>query len=560
MRKLLGSVLIVLAGCRAFYSDVESRIAYRADQPVDVAPRVERSLESAQVRPSSSSPGLLGAPISDTQVEAASALIEQPDKKPLPMLQRLEFKEGILKFKVPDLTLPADPKEREAAIQKQFPPLPAMPPLPDAQPGPEGGSLSLADLQQIALRTNPLIKQAHQDIQIARGQALQAGLYPNPVVGYEGSTIGQGNTNGERSPGQQGGFVEQTIITGGKLTLARNAARREIEIAEQKLKAVETDVMTQVRTHYFAVLSARENYRVTKGMTDLTDELFNVLLLQMVVGEVAAYEPMQIRVLAMQSRTHLVHAHNRYVAAWKQLAASMGTPSMALTALEGQIDMPVPHYEYERVLAFVLANHSDVAAAALGVEKARLQTRLAEVQPYPDITIHAALQKDFTTPPFGQVANVNVGVPIPFWNRNQGGIQSARAAWEKAIQEQGRVQNDLSAKVAEAFQRYQNNRVILEMYKKQMLPNQVQAFRAAVARHAAVGAKDVSYNDIVTVQQALAGLIGNYLTALNDQWQAVVDIAQLTQSRDLFGNHPVDAVEPIPDVEHLYRQRLLHRK
>jgi cobalt-zinc-cadmium efflux system outer membrane protein len=558
MRWMWVTMLFAVSGCRAFYADVDADIDQRAAQSIDVAPRLER-LPDASDTPK---PGSLGAPLADSELQTATHVqaVEQPDKKQPTILQRLEFKEGILKFKVPDLVLPAGEKEREAAIQKQFPPLPVPPPLPDAKTGPDGGALSLADLQQIALRTNPLIRQAHQDIQIARGQALQAGLYPNPVVGYEGTTIGQGNNSGERSPGQQGGYVEQTIITGGKLTFARNAARREIEIAEQKLKAVETDVMTQVRTHYFAVLSARENFRVTRGMTELTDELYNVLLLQMRVGEVAAYEPMQIRVLAMQARTQLVQSYYRYVAAWKQLAASMGTPTMALTALDGQIDMPVPHLDQDRVLAYVLDNHSDVVAAALGVEKARLQARLAEAQPCPDIIVRAALQKDYTTPPFGQVGNVNVGIPIPFWNRNQGGILSARAAWEKAIQEQGRVNNDLTAKVAEAFQRYENNRVILEMYKKQMLPNQVQAFRAAVARHAAAGDKNVSYNDIVTVQQALAGLIGSYLNALNDQWIAVVDIGNLTQTRDLFGNHPVDAVEPIPEVEHLFRPRLLHRR
>src|SRR5206468_1059590 len=112
----------------------------------------------------------------------------------------------------------------------------------------------------------------------------------------------QGNQDGNRSPGQQGGFIEQTIVTAGKKTLARDAAQRDVQIAEQRLKQTEAELQAQVRAGYFAVLSARENYRVTRGLTALTDELFGVLLLQMRAGEVAAYEPMQIRVIAMQSR------------------------------------------------------------------------------------------------------------------------------------------------------------------------------------------------------------------------------------------------------------------
>jgi outer membrane protein, heavy metal efflux system len=567
MRWMVAIVLIALSGCRALYLDVDTRVAERAAQPVDLMPPVERLPEPTKLPPiKSSSRPSLGVPTDESGVELIRVLgyDEQPDKeKKPPMLQRLEFKSSILKIKIDDLVMPTDPtkwKEREEAIRKQFPELRPAPALPEPPPGPEGRALTLADLQQIALRNNPIIRQAHQDIQAARGNALQAGLYPNPTIGYEASTTGQGNFQGTgaRTPGQQGGFVEQQIITAGKLTLARNAALREVDIAEQRLKAIETDVLTQVRTQYFNVLSARENYRVVKGLTDLTDELFNVLLAQLLIGDVAAYEPMQIRVLAVQSRGQLVQSQNRYLAAWRHLASSLGAPTMPLTALEGEIDMPVPRLEQARVLAFVLANHSDVISATLGIEKARLLTRLAEVQPYPDITAHVAIQRDFTTPPFGQVSNIMVGVPFPLWNRNQGGILNARATWQRAILEQARVNNDLTARVAEVFQRYDNNRILLEMYKKDMLPNQVQAFRAAVARHVALGNKEFSYNDMVTVQQALVNLIGTYLTALNDQWVAVVDIANLLQTRDLFQLQPLEEGGPIHDSYPLYRPKHLH--
>ena len=114
--------------------------------------------------------------------------------------------------------------------------------------GPDGRPMSLADLQQLALRMSPQIRQAHLDIESARGAALQAGLYPNPSIGYEASSVAEGNPTGDRTPGQQGGFVEQTIVTMGKLSLARQAAKRDIDAAEQKLKATEADVEAQVPT------------------------------------------------------------------------------------------------------------------------------------------------------------------------------------------------------------------------------------------------------------------------------------------------------------------------
>jgi outer membrane protein TolC len=98
------------------------------------------------------------------------------------------------------------------------------------------------------------------------------------------------------------------------------------------------------------------------------------------------------------------------------------------------------------------------------------------------------------------------------------------------------------------------------MYKKQMLPNQVQAFRAAVARHVAVGDKTVSYNDVVTAQQTLASVISGYLTVLSDQWRAVVDIAHLTQTLDLFQVQVMDDAAPIAEVQELFHPRPRFRR
>jgi outer membrane protein, heavy metal efflux system len=542
-RGLCAAVLMVLAGCRAFSLDIDGQIAQRAIEPVDLAPPVNMRATFA-----------LG-PALQVESEQKEGETKEKEKTQKTMMERLKLAEGLPGANTPDIRMPPANSPRaeiEAAVKKQFPPLPAVPKLPVAKPGPAGTPYTLSDLQQIALATSPLIRQAHLNVDAARGQALQAGLYPNPVIGYEGSTIGQGQT-----PGQQGGFIEQTIKTNGKLNLARGAALAEVQIAETHLRQVESDVQTQVRLGYFAVLAARTQFDVIRALVQSTDDLYNVLLMQMRAGEVAAYEPMQIRVLALQARGQLVLAHNRYIAAWKQLAATLSSPALPLTALAGRLDTPLPHFEYDQALDQILSNHTEVIVAGLGVDKARLLARLAEAQPFPDVNVHVAFQKDYTQAPFGAVANISVGVPVPFWDRNQGNIQQTRALLQRALQEHERVRNELTSRTAAAFERYENNRSLLDLYKQQILPNQVQAFRAAVARHAAVGDKSVSYNDLVTAQQALASMVNSYLAALGDQWIAAVDLANLLQTRDLFQIQRGDEVAPIPDVREILREEIL---
>ncbi|MBI1832675.1 MAG: TolC family protein, partial [Planctomycetes bacterium] len=544
------ALVTALSGCHVYTLDVDGRLVERASQPVDVRPEppamLPRSVGASFGKPN------IGAPISPAEYQTEKPPAGKEKKGDL--WQRLtQYTKDIPGGEVAEFNIPAKGAEREAAIKKQFPPLTKVPPLPLAQFGPDGRPLPLTELQQLALRNHPLIRQAYLDVEAMRGIARQAGAYPNPTIGYEASSIGQGDMNSQRSPGQQGGFFEQTIVTMGKLKLAREAALRDVAIGEQRTLQVESDVRSQVRANYFAVLSAQKNFEIHRSLSQLTDELYQVLLAQLIAGEVAAYEPMQTRVLANQARNALLQSRIRYQTAWKQLAASLGMPTLPLTAVSGQIDMPVPYLEHDKVLEHVLSRHTDIVSATFGVEKARLLARLAEVQPYPDLTVHVAFQKDYTTPPFGSVANVNVGVPFPLWHRNQGGIQAANALLRRSLDDNQRLRNELTSKVAEAFERYENNRRVLDMYKKEILPNQVQAYRAAVARHSAGDKEKVTFNDLVNSQQTLAGLITNYLGALSDQWTAVVDIANLMQTRDLFQTQAVDDVAPIPDVEEIHR-------
>jgi hypothetical protein len=77
--------------------------------------------------------------------------------------------------------------------------------------------LDLASLEELALQSNPTLVQAGAQISVSRSKALQAGLYPNPTVGYQAELIGVNGTPGEF----QGGYIQQTIVTAGKLRLSR---------------------------------------------------------------------------------------------------------------------------------------------------------------------------------------------------------------------------------------------------------------------------------------------------------------------------------------------------
>src|SRR5262249_23050822 len=164
---------------------------------------------------------------------------------------------------------------------------------------------------------------------------------------------------------------EQIIKTAHKPGLARAAALMDLRNAEVALRKAQVDLLSQVRGGYFAVLVAQASVRVNAALARFTEEVHRIQVEQLKGGEAAAYEPMQLRVLAIQARTNLVQAHNRSIAAWKQLAATLGLPGMPPTELVGRVEMPIPQYGYDTALARVLTSHTDVITAENSQLKAR---------------------------------------------------------------------------------------------------------------------------------------------------------------------------------------------
>jgi cobalt-zinc-cadmium efflux system outer membrane protein len=574
--------LVLLVGCLyPVREKIESDVCHLSAQPIDLQPvepappapempPADPVTQAGYQRPGTSGPlpggTTPGVPGTSGEVERRASLIPTVPPNLLPGGAPPSLFPGKLE------TLPIVPKPEpgkpltdaqtaqlreilQRAYKKIYQPLPPLGPDPTPLPGPEGRPLTLADLQKLGMSNSPAITQAVAAVAAAKGAAYQAGLWPNPTAAFEADTI---YTAG--GPGYPGGWVDQPIKTAGKLQLARAIATMDLRNAQLALKRAQTDLITRVRTGYFQVLVARENIRITKILAHFADRLYESNVVQARTGGFAApHDPMYLRALAMQARGSLVQARNAYLSSWKQLAAALGVPALPPTELVGRVDMPVPVYDFDKVLARVLAGHTDVGTAENSLHQARLNLQLARVQPIPDVDLYFVLQRDYTSATFSLSPSVRVGMPIPIWNRNQGGIQQAQAIVWQMSEEPHRVRNALTTTLTQAFERYQNTRVLLGYYRDQILPDLVRVYNALLDRYrqesGQLQAAPPAFTDIVVAQGNLAAAVTTYVVTLGTMWQSVVDVTDLLQTNDLFQVNgvptPTEHVGPIPDLEKL---------
>jgi len=197
------------------------------------------------------------------------------------------------------------------------PVLPVYPRMGRAQERAAGQLFTLEEAERLAGDSNPTLRQAQAQIRAARSRQKQAGLYPNPTLGYTGDEIRGGSING----GKQGFFAEQTIVTAGKLAKSRDVLGKEIRLAEMEAEEQTLRVQSAVKTAYYRVLAAQElleaRRELSKIETDYVEKqrrLFNT-------GQADETEVLEAEVDAERMRLSVHMQENTLREEWKSLAA-----------------------------------------------------------------------------------------------------------------------------------------------------------------------------------------------------------------------------------------------
>jgi len=559
----LAGFLICFAGCTgyAIREQIDQAVCNLAALTVD--PQPAPAADAPAPKPVSQlptrsvdSPALPAVVEGELDPTAATQSVPQPkeDKKDQFKPRPLELPPDLIGAEAPPFVYPreASEEEKRGYRRKFFPLLPPLGKEVEPAPGPEGNPLTLADLQRLARANNPDLARAVANVRAMEGVAIQAGLHPNPSFGYAADTIGTGHT-----AGYQGIFFEQMIKTAGKLELARQVASVDVVNARVALRAAESDVATRVRSAYFAVLVARENVRISRALAQFTEDVYKVGLDLLEAKFAAPYEPMQLRALVHQARNTLVQARNSHHTAWRQLTSALGLPGLPPTQLAGRVDSALPVYRYEEARDRILSRHTDVLTAQNDILRARINLRLARITPIPDVDFQLKLERDYPGMTNILTSSLQITVPVPVFDRNQGNIIQAEAQLRAAEEEPHKARDDLYARLADAFGRYETNRVQIEYFRKHVLPDQVRGYKGLFDRYqidvaskqpVQVTSPAPTFQDLVNAQQNLVTTIQSYLTALGATWTSVVDVANLLQTDDLFQFAEKQEVHPIPEL------------
>ena len=375
-------------------------------------------------------------------------------------------------------------------------------------------SISLSDLEGMALANNPTLRAAGARIEAARGRWIQAGLYPNPVIGYQGVEMGIRDTTG-----QQGGFVSQRLITNGKRRLDRAIANWQVQESQFQFAVQQRRVLTDVNIRFYDVLVAQRRLELTTDLARIGDDLVGASRKLLEGQQVSENSLLQVEIEAERAYILVDNARNEEFEAWRRLAAVVGVPSLPRTKLAGDLHDKVPNYDWEGCLDSIIRQSPEVAVAQSRVESARVVVSRARRERIPDVNVMVAVRHhNFTA---DDVANVQVGFPLPIFDANQGNIRRTLGELRAAESNLRRVELDLRDRLAVAMRRYLSAHQQADRFQKNILP---RARRSLDLVSNGFTCGQVSYDRLIATQRTHITVNIAYLDALRELRAAVAEI------------------------------------
>ncbi len=389
---------------------------------------------------------------------------------------------------------------------------------PDAA---DQGGMRLEDLERLAFTNNPTVAQAQANLRAAIGLTQQAGLYPNPTVGYYGDEIRGGYNGG----GKQGGFISQTIVLGGKLRAARRVAELETNEIETTAQIQHLRIQNNVRALFYQVLAAQRLVEVRQNLAKLATDATQTSLQLGNVGQADRPDILQAEVEQQQADVSVRIAQQNLEASWRAMAAVAGKPDLPMTRLEGDLEA-VPDLNYEEWIAATLKESPEVKLAEQAVERAEASLVQAKKAPIPDLQVTGILVQSYepleiTGRPTGVQGGAQIGIQLPIFDRNQGNIAAAKGEIESAKQELARLRLELQRELASMFRGYDSARTTVQQYKTEMLPRAEQAYRLYQTNYQKMAA---AYPQVLISQRTLFQLEADYIQALENAWQSSLAI------------------------------------
>lgn len=465
-------------------------------------------------------------------------------------------------------------------------------PTATEQIGEVTGPVTLADVMTLTLQRSPELAAFAWDIRASEARQIQARLRPNPelLVEIEDVRLGGGpdirtrqhslglSSSGVSSQleygsesGAKSGFPEaqftvslsQLIELGGKRAKRMQLAASDRDVSAWDYEVARADVLKNAAQTFVSVLAAQERVVLDGELVQTAEQVLNTVSARVNAGRVSPLEAIKAQTALSTVQIQANASIQTLEATRSALAASWGENEARFERAEGRLDevRAIPALDELRAR---IDKNPDLSRWQAEIEKRLSVIAVEKSKAKPDITIGAGFRTrgipESGVRTFGYGSEglsfsqdnsradrrwenmmvLEMSVPLPLFNRNQGAILEAENLASKANEQRRAMDVQVHVNLSKGYQDLFTAYSTLSTLKESILPAATQTFESV---NQAYKEGMFGYLDVLDAQRTLFEARQQYLDALVAYHEGVAEIERT------IGESLWDKEDPTPHSE-----------
>lgn len=313
----------------------------------------------------------------------------------------------------------------------------------------QNSTVTLDQALATAFENHPHIRTARADLMLREAFIRSASVYPfNPEL-----TLAANARAGDQTSYDIEAELEQEFEIAGQRKKRRAAASADRNVVRAGTNRLLQEVASHVRIAFVGAAAQRELLEIANAELEISRQLVHLAERRLAAGAGTKLEIAVARAELSKSEEQVAAIEGEYAIARAELAYVMGLGDGVLPQVQGDVgeDEAELAASMSELMAAARLHRQDLVSLLLSETAAQKRLELARAEAFPNLRLGV-----FGGQEAGDELLVggSVSIPIPLFQRNQGGVGIAEAEVVEAQARTASGEQDVMREVATAYQQY----------------------------------------------------------------------------------------------------------
>ncbi len=381
--------------------------------------------------------------------------------------------------------------------------------------------ITLGEAVDRALNRSPELAARSLEVEATESRGEQAGMRSNPEFSVELEEFGGRGDFRELRSAQLTVQLSQTLDLG-----ALRGKRRRAESLVGRSAALDLEWRRRLLAHevtvrFVAILAAQERSKLARALVELQEGIEEVVVKRVAAGKDPPLEATRVRVEVTEAELDRRLTERELELSRRGLASTWGAREAVFeyaAALEAEIRPPGDRDQ----LVSGLQENPQMYRRLMEEERAEAEFLLAKAKRVPVLTLYGGVRHMWETDEQAFVAGI--AVPIPLFDRNQGGVREAGLLVSAAAEEGLAADARLRLELDEAYARLADSYAAVTAFGEDIVPAAEETFETALSGYRS---GKYAYLQVLDAQRTLFEILNRQVAAREEYFLAWADMQLL---------------------------------